>query len=970
MNNNITNNIEIIDTINDNASNDYELNNEINKINKKERKKDKLHTGKKNISKRKLNIVINLDTVIYEVMGSGENKTKNYDKISLEIKNIENKNEIEKAKLRKKIDQLTKRISDKELNKIGSKENEKEEKENIDLELFENKINLQSKKLIMLELEKNKKLNYIEVIQKLKIPPENRTIKDILRIKTYIEQSNLGKNFYDEFSDINIIEKLINFCSIEMRYIKFEKGDVIYRIGEPPNSFYSIIFGKANVLKPIEKHELLTGFQYFKYLMNLRKKKDNYVINLCIKNNIINYYIDPIHEDIIHYIYLNNYLDYIKNKDDMNIEFDKILDLIDIKPEELGLNPSKINSLSYINNNIKNIKRKIPPLSEVTIQKYSFINNYIIKKEVIIYEYKNVLVLNNNDYFGDNAIENHTIRNATVIAEEDIEAAYLPNKLYYTQIASLKTLVLEKKISKLHSNFFFNKINYSKFAKKYYKLFINEKYSKGDILFNEGERIKYLYFVQEGNVQLYTSKSMNEIEHLINILIEKKTENKKEEKDNYYTYSQLNSDHDDFIKYINQKQKNKLIILNNNEDVGTVSYYLGSNYLCSCNIVSNYAKIYKIETKHIKDMLHHEYDCKVELFKRMKKKLGLLSERLYKINNIKLIKTDEIINLEKINKLKIEEERQKLIDRTNYANNTNNNKALVNYDKINDFFSENNNNSINISKIKAKNDSLNLPLLNSNKKNVINYSFFNDNNDELNNSKIYKKNKNRLSYNITTGFNMNKKINKLNMENVYENKIIKRINKDIKYYTENKYSFTKKNKKLNNSLYDNKNNQTLKSQNKNDEKNLSYISNNNSNKTTKIEDKENLNNSIVNTVSTSTQVIKKININKSSDKSSKIPSIYKNNNNNLRTLSNFKNLKTLNLFESKIKNKKRVKYNCPYFEPITLLKKEKYKIFDSSEQNKLFQNELLKIHNKRIIDLKNLHHTMKNSPKFINDIIN
>ena len=63
-------------------------------------------------------------------------------------------------------------------------------------------INLQSKKLTLLELEKDKKYNYYDVIQRLKIPPEQRTIKDILRIKPFIEKSNLAKTFYDTFTDI------------------------------------------------------------------------------------------------------------------------------------------------------------------------------------------------------------------------------------------------------------------------------------------------------------------------------------------------------------------------------------------------------------------------------------------------------------------------------------------------------------------------------------------------------------------------------------------------------------------------------------------------------------------------------------------------------------------------------------------------------------------------------------------------
>ena len=71
---------------------------------------------------------------------------------------------------------------------------------------------------------------------------------------------------------------------------------------------------------------------------------------------------------------------------------------------------------------------------------------------------------------------------------------------------------------------------------------------------------------------------MKEIQQLINLLIEKKTESENQQKVNYNMYTQLNSINNDLIKYLNKKQYNRLLILNNNEDIGTVSYFLGENY--------------------------------------------------------------------------------------------------------------------------------------------------------------------------------------------------------------------------------------------------------------------------------------------------------------------------------------------------------------------------------------------------------
>ena len=980
LNNKDDDNIELVDSISDKISVDYEINPDNYKINTLGENNNKSPNNSKNISKRKINQVITLDTVIYEMFGFKENKNRNYDKISIEIKKIEQKNEIEKEKLKKKINKLSKKIKDKEAYKLKEKKNI-ENKDNIengdndDEELVIDKLNLQSKKLELMEYAKDKKLNYIELIQKLKIPPEQRTIRDILRIKTYVENSNLGKNFKEEFLDINLYEKLIYFCCIEMRYEKFQKDDIIYKVGDPPISFYSIIFGSVNILKPISKHEYLSGFQYFNYLMNLRKKKEIYIFHKNIKYNIINYHIDPIHADIIHYIYLLNYLEIIKNRKDSELFLDKVFDLIDIKPEFFGINPSKINSVLYLNNNIKLIKKKLPPISEETIQKYSFFNNYIIKKDVIIYEYNNISSLKGNDYFGDIYIEKHSVRESSAIAENETEVAFLPIKLYYIQIGSLKAALFEKKINNLYSNYFFKKINYKKFERIYFKLFTNEKYSKGDVLFKEGDKIDYLYFILEGSVQLYSTQSMNEIEELINILLEKKesldNNNNNNTLDNSnYIYSQLNTESNDLVKYLNKKQQNKLINLHSNEDAGIISFLIGGNYLATCVIDSNNAKIYKIDVHNMNLILREENEAKKQLFKRIKKKLELLSERLYKINNFKLIKLDNEITLENLKKRKILEQ-----------NKRDSNKSFINYDKIYNLINDNNNSNNSNYNLNQNIETINLPPIFNNRKNNINSSF--NNNEEtvdinLKKSNLYKK---KGLFHNGTGLNMALNINnyrRLKINNTNEDKMLSRLRKNIKSFIGNKYILSSETKKLSHLYEENKKSNNINKSIRNigdlsnikDDIYITQLPNSNSNR--KIEEKElfnelfgNSKNTNINTLPNSSPNVEKMNINKSIERSLNIerPLYIKNSNIinfDLRAQSN--DFKNINIFRDKsidelniINQKKDPKYNKPFCEPNTLVKKERYKIFEYSDLCKKIESNYIQTKLQRIKDMKNLH---------------
>ena len=140
----------------------------------------------------------------------------------------------------------------------------------------------------------------------------------------------------------------------------------------------------------------------------------------------------------------------------------------------------------------------------------------------------------------------------------------------------------------MHSYQFFNKIKYQKFKHKYFKFFKSETYYKGDILFKEGQPINNLYFIQEGTVQLYTSKSINEIESLLTSLLKKKktlklnniniNTNNNTGKEIYdeIIYSKINSSYDDIINYLDQKQNNKLLFLSDKEEIGLVSNFVGN----------------------------------------------------------------------------------------------------------------------------------------------------------------------------------------------------------------------------------------------------------------------------------------------------------------------------------------------------------------------------------------------------------
>ena len=1020
-NNNNSEYINIEDNnLKDNEVEEEENDNYLNEIN------DKISFtyDMKNISKNKNDKIITLDTLVYEIIGP-ESKYKNYDKISAEIKNAEQISKIEKAKLEKKINLMNQRLNESKVsNKNEAKENEIEDPENNNDKNVQNKLlNIQMKKLIMLEYERDKKYNFIEVIQKLKIPPEKRKIRDILRIKTYMDQSKLGLNFKEEFPDMNTAEKLIHFCCIEMRYKKFKKDEIIIKIGEPPELFYSIIFGKVKIVKPMPKVESFTGFQYFKYLMEMRKKNEMYIFNQCIKINKNDFFIESNDSEKIRYLYLYNYLEHIKTINDPKIDLETILNLIDIKPEDLGINPSLVNNNYYITNNLNNIIKKMPVITPDIMEQYSFIFDNITKKAVNIFEYKTFSTLKTNDYFGDSSIETNSPRNATVIAEEDTDIAYLSNKLYYAQIASEKAILLQIKIKNLHQNFFFHRIQYYKFSKKYFNWFISEKFNKGDKVFNEDEEIKYLYFIREGSVQLYFSKSMNEIDSLINIInnkrdiftrnnyinihlniLKSKENNNKPKENNIYEYNQINSTFKDMEEYLDQKQNNKIIILNSNEEIGVVSYFLGNKYLTSCEIVSKTAKIYKLSIDYLDLMLEGEVEIKWDFYNRLKNKLKLYSERLFRINNLKLIMTDDKIIQKKIEKKKNEEkekeeeeekEKEKEKEKEEIIMPTNNsiNKSLINFDKLNSFMNDKNDkinishnysiyhlhNNSNIKKSKNKND-INLPILNNNRYKQT-YDFFDF---------LYKK----KSVGGNAQMNQNLKFNNLKIFNILnqkqkillskrtiiEDNMLSKIKKDFISFSQNKFTLTKNSIKIDISRNDSFNKKDINESSikNNSQVYLTEINNNNDSKHLINEKNSHYSPHIIEKnfdISDSISLESHKNFKNKLNYNYRSFSIDNNRytnteNNNIIILNNKRNEF---ISGNKIRLHKNYKYNHPYYDPLTLIKKEQYRIFDNKNIRNSSKKDYLTLHLDKIRKLKNIRDIMKNKIKIkykVNNVSN
>ena len=508
-------------------------------------------------------------------------------------------------------------------------------------------------KLTTANYDYNNVVEILKIVEKIKIPPEDRKMDDLLEIVKYLTTTKLGKYFKEGFEQKEIFEKLITFCGVEMKYKFFKKGETIFRIGELPDNFYIILYGKVDILKPISVNVKFTGYQYFSYLMELKKSKDEHLFDLCINANRIHFRID--YDDIIDlkYIYLYIVLEQINRH--KYVDFGEALKLVDMSYKDFHLDPDELSNTKYIAENMKKIKIYLPDLPITTISKYIFFRDTNIQKEVVIYRYSSFLTLETKSHFGDSAMDSNTTRNATIAAKEDTHTAYISCSSYFRNVVVEKAAIMDKKVHFLNSNFIFSKIVQKKFEQKYFGLFICNNYKKGDIIYHEDDLPLNTYFIEQGDIELYTSKNIYELQNVIEYLEDKRFkflgnknthEEKSGDKKYFFTYSKINVRENDISKEINEKKTNKIFLLRENEDLGILSFYFGYPYIATSIVCSATAKIYKIDNKYLSDLILKEKICYYDLIKRVKRKLSIFHERFFTINNTKLLMADHQKNMD------------------------------------------------------------------------------------------------------------------------------------------------------------------------------------------------------------------------------------------------------------------------------------------------------------------------------------
>ena len=326
---------------------------------------------------------------------------------------------------------------------------------------------------------------------------------------------NTKKNKKEEFILVNFLRTLNNVidtispekCSTDalisllknigqnLKYIEVDEGKFLFHIDDVGKKFYIIIEGEVSVLLSKFYTKKMDEQEYVNHLLFLFQLREKYLFYETLKANVqkfpnINEYHIIEKEKIF-----TNFL--TQNK---NMRIDKLLEYIN------GIVP-----LPYNHNNYNNI------LDE---------NEDFKTTEVKICGYNKIVELKEGNSFGEMALKNQkSLRTASIYTNNNCFLAYLDVENYNKSMKSFQLKTKSDNIKFILTTGIFDNMTVDFFEKKYWSLFCKRETTKGQILFNVGEKYKgEVLWIFSGEVALESSLSMISLEKILKELKPKKYE--------------------------------------------------------------------------------------------------------------------------------------------------------------------------------------------------------------------------------------------------------------------------------------------------------------------------------------------------------------------------------------------------------------------------------------------------------------
>ena len=504
------------------------------------------------------------------------------------------------------------------------------------------------------------------VIRPCPIPKE----KVVNILSNFIQKSKLIDKIEKDYesSEKKTANKSLSVgCAEKLHFEEYERGEIIFKIGDSGENFYFILSGQVSVLKLKEIPNIeMTYMEYIRYCIYLLNQGEEYLLDEVLKANdsvlnvssiedmkLINkiVFMKKLNQDLNKKINNNKQLkNYFATNMQKFSEYDIRQEDLEVFEQEKskGKQGAGKEWEEYI------LKRCSLLVSEqVFFQSYENVLTDLEPKKIICYCYEPFLYLGPGLYFGDTALDfENNKRNATIRSEGKTYLAYLQRDDYLNIISPMNKLERIREIEFLYTKFFFFNMNSHIFEKNFFHLFSHREYYSGSILFSQGTIPSSLIFVKSGRISLELRCSIIDIQNLIKFIFENIFLNPifkrltPTQKNRYMpnqkminiksyindsTLTRLKTHNKEFIDEMKTIRNYTITILTNNELIGLEEIFLRMPYITKATVINNKVECYELSLNNLDKLLGCGREVLLSYTKYTLNKISTLIERLQNI---------------------------------------------------------------------------------------------------------------------------------------------------------------------------------------------------------------------------------------------------------------------------------------------------------------------------------------------------
>ena len=511
---------------------------------------------------------------------------------------------------------------------------------------------------------------------------KTKTLNEVIYLQHLLNLFD-PKNFSILKNDSIDINEVLFDISICLNMKKYAKNEIIFNYGDVNDKLFFLLRGSVTLLEPVEKKGYMSMEQYIEYLNQLINIGEYELVRKIIDKNKL---------------YKNNHaVMKIKNISEREIK-KKSTEKIKIKE---GIN--KLHNIASIEFNL-NVEEKvkfyfpkeivyskeiisIEEYQKRTLPKYTkeieakkkkkFLfhynkendkdNSYVPIKEknkhiFIYYSYSIKKELSPFNILGELSEDNEIMNKSGLTSQKQRIAEYSstaicnePSILLYINFNTFEKFVKQrqeaistKNINSLLEIPFFKGINSSTFKEKYLQLFTLYNYKNGEFIFRQEEKMKNIYFIKSGEIELTMESSMNDINNILEKL-KKNNINEMNQNDNIIKNKKkkklaLNNEDEEDFKIVNEFKNDKNVIkwrimrINYKDAIGLNEILDENNkYYMNAKCTSYIGEIYSIDYTKFYEIINEEKNVKFSYENYCIKKEKTLFERLNSIKKIYLV---------------------------------------------------------------------------------------------------------------------------------------------------------------------------------------------------------------------------------------------------------------------------------------------------------------------------------------------